>query len=66
MTDDELLNEHEAAQEIDCSIYALRAWRYRSEGPPVTRIGRKIRYRRSLLVRYVEERTQKFDQPRAA
>jgi hypothetical protein len=46
------LDEAAAAAEVGKSIRTLRDWRRRGTGPPFTRFGRTVKYRRDSLVAY--------------
>ncbi|MCZ6622909.1 MAG: helix-turn-helix domain-containing protein [Deltaproteobacteria bacterium] len=55
--DKHLLTEREAADFLGVTSRCLQAWRYRGGGPKFVRISsRCIRYRKSDLVEWVEER----------
>ena len=54
---DPLLTEKETAEEIDVRPQTLARWRMLKEGPPFTRIGRNIRYRRTLLDAWLDKQT---------
>ena len=54
---DQLLTEPEAAAFLNFSPRALQAWRVRGGGPPYVKIStRAVRYRKSDLDRWIEER----------
>ena len=57
----QLLREDEAAQFCDVSPRSLQRWRWAGNGPRFIRLGGTrrgaVRYRRSDLERYLEERT---------
>jgi len=46
------LDEAAAAAEVGKTIRTLRDWRRRGVGPPFTRFGRTVKYRRDSLVAY--------------
>ena len=49
-----LLNEHEAAEYLRCSVGLLRKWRlYRKVEPKVIHLGRSVRYHVEDLERFV-------------
>lgn len=55
----ELLTENEAAPFLDVSPSTLSVWRCTGRyGIPFIKIGRKVRYRRSDLVAWLESRTR--------
>lgn len=57
--DDELLTEDEARAEVDVKCTrTLRRWRVLRQGPPHTRIGRKVYYRRGALRQWLLAREQ--------
>ena len=53
---DRLLTANELADFLDVPIKTLYAWRHRGEGPIGFRVGRHIRYRRSDIQRWIEQR----------
>ena len=55
---DALLTEHEAAYLLGISVRTLQAWRTRNSGPPFARLGRLVRYRRSMLEDWTKSNTQ--------
>jgi predicted DNA-binding transcriptional regulator AlpA len=50
----DLLREQEAAEALGKSRFALREWRSRGYGPPVTKVGRTIRYSKSALLDWLK------------
>ena len=44
------LDEDEVAAETGKKVRTLRSWRKQGKGPPFTRFGRTVRYRRDSLV----------------
>jgi hypothetical protein len=52
------LTEDQAAVELGCCIRTLRRWRDLSEGPAITRLGRRVLYRRSTLLAWLEAREE--------
>lgn len=46
---DDFLSTEELAVELDVTPLTLVRWRMQKTGPPVTRLGRRILYRRSSL-----------------
>jgi hypothetical protein len=52
LLDDEWLSEAEAAAAVDKSLRTLRQWRKRGVGPPYTRFGRSVKYRKRALAEY--------------
>jgi excisionase family DNA binding protein len=51
-----LIDVHELADYLDVPVKTLYAWRYRREGPPAFRVGRHLRYRRSDIRRWIQQR----------
>jgi len=49
LENDPLLQEGEAGAELQRHPRTLKRWRDLGEGPPYTRVGRRIYYRRSAL-----------------
>ena len=43
----DFLRDRELAQEFDCPPETLATWRHRGIGPPYTKIGRSVWYRRA-------------------
>jgi excisionase family DNA binding protein len=52
----EILTTKEAAALLGCSRQLLEGARVRGDGPPFSRIGRLIRYRRSTLLEWLSKR----------
>ena len=46
-------DEHQFAEELDHDVRTLRDWRRRGKGPPFTRIGRRVFYRKSAVVEWL-------------
>jgi hypothetical protein len=46
---DDYLTEEECAAELNVAAITLAVWRMQKKGPPVTRIGRRILYRKSSV-----------------
>jgi hypothetical protein len=53
---DDYLSDVELAQELDVSPRTIARWRAMREGPPLTRVGRRIMYRRSSVRLWLEGR----------
>jgi len=53
---DELINEYEAARLRGQSVRTLQAERVKGGGCPFVKLGRSVRYRRSDILRYIEQR----------
>ncbi len=53
---DQLLTVKELADYLGVPVATLYQWRYRREGPPGFRVGRYLRYRRSDIERWIEDR----------
>ena len=65
-----LINEFEAAGELDVSVSTLRKWRITGKGPKFIRLSpRCIRYRRDWLEKYADARaytsTSQYPEPDA-
>lgn len=52
--DERLLNEKEAAEMLGVSTKLLQAWRYRREGVPFVKVGRRVKYRLRDIQDYIE------------
>jgi excisionase family DNA binding protein len=51
-----LIDVQQLAAYLDVPVKTLYAWRYRREGPPAFRVGRHLRYRRSDIQRWIQQR----------
>jgi len=51
-----LIDVQQLADHLDVPVKTLYAWRYRREGPPAFRVGRHLRYRRSDIQRWIQQR----------
>jgi predicted DNA-binding transcriptional regulator AlpA len=51
-----LLTDHQAAELLQCSRAALVRFRYERRGPPWLKVGKLVRYRRTDLLSWLEER----------
>ena len=51
---DSLLREAEAAAFLRLAPGTLRQWRYKSQGPAYQKVGARVTYRFSELVRFVD------------
>jgi excisionase family DNA binding protein len=51
-----LIDVQQLADYLDVPVKTLYAWRYRREGPPAFRVGRHLRYRRSDIRRWIQQR----------
>jgi predicted site-specific integrase-resolvase len=49
------MTEAECAKELGFSVRTLQIWRTRGKGPPVTKIGGRVRYRRTSARAWVEQ-----------
>jgi hypothetical protein len=50
----EYLKDAPAAEFLNLSVYTMRNWRCKGEGPKFRRFGRAIRYKMADLVEYAE------------
>jgi hypothetical protein len=55
---DQLFSIDEAADFLRSSIDTLRDWRHRGIGPKSFKVGRRVRYWRSELIRWLAEQAQ--------
>ena len=56
--DDRLIDEKEAARFLCYSVRALQNWRHRGGGPRFVKVSaRSVRYRKSDLLMWIEDRT---------
>lgn len=51
-----LIDVQQLAEYLDVPVKTLYAWRYRREGPPAFRVGRHLRYRRTDIQRWIQQR----------
>ncbi len=69
-SEDDLINEIEAAQMRCQSVRTLQTERLRGEGCPYVKLGRSVRYRRGDVLAYIKARivtsTSEADARRAA
>jgi len=49
------LDEKEAAGYLRLSVFSLRAWRSRDEGPPFYRVGNRVVYKLGEIDRWMEK-----------
>ena len=56
---DQLLTEKEVAGLICITQRALQNWRLRGGGPEFVKIGRSVRYQRSDVMQFINERKRK-------
>lgn len=54
-------DEAAAAEYLGKPVKTLQQWRWRGEGPPYSKLGASVRYRRSDLDRYVDENTVRLE-----
>ena len=50
-----LLTEKELAEKLGVHVGTIRHWRYSSQGPPVRKVGRSIRYAVSDVETWLDE-----------
>ena len=55
----EFLTQEEAAAELQVCERTLDRWRRLDEGPPITKLGRRILYRRSSLQEWLRARERR-------
>ena len=53
---DRLITVQELAHYLDVPIATIYAWRHRRQGSPGFRVGRHVRYRRSDVEEWINER----------
>ncbi len=54
---DQLLNDREFAAYCDLAERTPAVWRVRGDGPPFVKIGRNVRYKKSDVDAWLDERT---------
>jgi excisionase family DNA binding protein len=55
---DPLLSAQQLADYLEVPLATLYAWRYRREGPPGFRAGRHLRYRKSDIDQWINDRLE--------
>ncbi len=53
---DRLLTVQDLADYLDVPVATIYAWRYRRQGPQGFRVGKHLRFRRSDVERWIEDR----------
>jgi excisionase family DNA binding protein len=53
----------ELSELLGVPMSTLYAWRYRGEGPAGYRIGRHVRYRRSIVEAWIEHQADELREP---
>lgn len=59
MTDNDLITLPEAAELLRTSEATLRFWRYEGTGPRSAKLGRRVVYRRSEILQWIESQFEK-------
>jgi excisionase family DNA binding protein len=60
----DVMTEPETAEHIGISLSGLRKWRSDGRGPPYVRLGRLIRYRRTVVEEWLEKRMISPEEPK--
>ena len=60
LTRSRLLDEKELAERLSVSVSTVRNWRYTYQGPPVTKVGRSVRYDLSECENWLAEQQHPF------
>jgi excisionase family DNA binding protein len=55
---DPLLSAQELADYLEVPLATLYAWRYRGDGPPGFRAGKHLRYRKSDIDQWINDRME--------
>ena len=58
-----LMTLKELSELLGVPMSTLYAWRYRGEGPTGYRIGRHVRYRRSVVEAWIETQADELREP---
>jgi hypothetical protein len=56
---DDYLTIDQLAAELDIAVITLKRWAALKQGPPVTKIGRRVLYRRSSVQQWLVKQEQK-------
>lgn len=62
MERDKIIDEGEASELLGLKASTLRVWRSKKRGPPGFRVGRAVRYRRSEVLNWLNERRFDFSE----
>lgn len=49
-----MFNEKEVAERLNCKVSTLRKWRLLGSGPAYVKVGRRVRYRETDLMAYLD------------
>jgi predicted DNA-binding transcriptional regulator AlpA len=63
---DDYMGEAECAKELGVAQITLARWRVERRGPPVTKIGRRVFYRRASIQDWVAAQEQQLEHPKQA
>lgn len=58
-----LLNEHEVADRLGCTVACLRRWRREKRGIPFVRISRLVKYRDEDVESFILNNIQDISEP---
>ena len=61
---DQLISAQQLADYLGVPFATLYAWRYRGEGPPGFRAGKHLRFRRSDVDQWINDRLEDSGKPR--
>ena len=53
-----LMNEVQVSEFVCVTVRALQSWRLRGGGPPYSKLGKSVRYRRRDVVDWVDQHRQ--------
>ncbi|NIA03350.1 MAG: helix-turn-helix domain-containing protein [Nitrospirae bacterium] len=53
---DRLLTVEDLADDLGVPVATIYAWRYRRQGPPGFQVGRRLRFRRGDIDRWISDR----------
>jgi hypothetical protein len=63
---DGYMDDVECAKQLGIAPITLARWRGRKQGPPVTKVGRTVFYRRSSVAAWLAEQETQLEHPKAA
>jgi predicted DNA-binding transcriptional regulator AlpA len=62
----EYMDDAECAKQLGIAPITLARWRGRKQGPPVTKVGRSVFYRRSSVAAWLAEQETQLEHPKQA
>jgi excisionase family DNA binding protein len=66
VSDERLMTTRELAERLNVPEPTIYGWRYKGEGPPVVRVGGRLRYRWSDVDAWLRDQTDAYEAAEAA